>query len=180
MTDQINHHNRRSKYEQLQPRKLFILSPQHGGSFMKRLSKLNVLLVAVMVVGFSIASAGCNENGGEGGGGRGGGITGPGPTTTTPLNTTITLSMNNNFCASLTFRLTEVWNTTVSVTGPYNTDPDFSVSSPTGQVVVSGYSSDPGAETATFEPPMAGTYDLEVCEYQDIGGTFTVLVTQTQ
>lgn len=145
-------------------------------------SKCKVFVVIMLVVGLSVASAGCKLFGGGGdnggGGGGGGGIVGPGPTTVTPLNTTITLSTNNDFCASLTFRLTQVWDTTVRVTGPYNTDPDFAVYSPTGQSVAIGYSSAPGTETTTFEPPMAGTYRLEVCEYQDIGGTFTVLVTQ--
>jgi hypothetical protein len=147
---------------------------------MNKLAKCKVFVVIMLVVGLSIASAGCNwfgkdDDDDNGGGGDGG--THP-STSVTVLNTTLTLSANNGFCASVPFRLTQVWDTTVNVTGPANTDPDFYVYSPTGQTVTDGLSGASGSETRTFEPPLAGTYSLRVCDYKDLGGTFSVLVTQ--
>jgi hypothetical protein len=177
VTTQVKHYEPRSKYEYLSGRKSVHTQSEKGGNIMNKLSKCKVLLVIMLVVGLSIASAGCDWFGGDDDDDDDNGGIQPSRSVTI-LNTTLTLSANNGFCAFLPFRLTEVWDTTVRVTGPSNTDPDFYVYSPTGQTVADGLSGASGSEVVTFEPPLTGTYDLEVCDYKNLGGTFNVLITQ--
>ncbi len=104
----------------------------------------------------------------------------------TLLDTTVALNANArcanglDFCADyLTFVPTRMGKSiTVRVTAPSNLDPDVSVFNSAGAYVAGGNSYNPGSEVVTFTPYQIDTFRVRVDDYQEVGGTVHVKVTQ--
>ena len=109
-----------------------------------------------------------------------------GSTSVTLLNTTVSLNANAfcsdgaDFCAdNMAFVPVEVGKVvTIDVTAPANLDPDVTVLNSAGGYVASGYSFSPGLEIVTFTPTQLDVYRVRLREYNRVGGSVTVVVTQ--
>ncbi len=152
---------------------------------MSTITKHNVSFLLVFVLGVSMIILGCGDKG-----------TNPDPlptptpepqvTARTLMNNSVSLNGNATcsngwtFCADrLSFVAPELENTvTVRVSGPANLDPDVVVFNSAGGVVASGYSGNGGLEVVTFTPNQVDVYWIRVHDYNNVGGSVNVTVTQ--
>ncbi len=148
---------------------------------METLAKLNRLLVILMVVGFSLVVAGCGDDN-------------PSKPDDPPIETqsisilldkTVSLNANTScstgrdFCVEDSFIPLEVGKVvTISAASPSNLDPDVTLLNSAGTYVAGGYTLNPGSEILTFTPAQINVYRVIIYDYQRVGGSVRILITQ--
>ena len=153
------------------------------------------------IVGLSFRVIGCSSDGGDDG------VTNPQSSSGTLMDTVLSLVAGNNYNDRVTFNVTQTGELTLTITGPPGSAPNYSIASGSSSSdpynrLNSHHHGDPepepdpdpsptpepdpeppqnggsGVKTGKYNPQAPGTYRIRIQDSNEVGGSFSVLVTQ--